>query len=511
MDEAQVNERNGEPRGGLPHRTEVFRLAKIVGVATIVASAVSNEYGSGVNFVAPQSVGVYPRIENLVPLAMFITGLVLFPKVFLFMRFSKAMPTAGSTYAWISRTLSLPVAFVATIVWLIGFGGAIGVISFTFGTFLGQAFASAGWPGAQALVTTPGHIIIGLAAIWAIFGLHSSGVRSYSFFIRLLLILIIVSAVTMAVYGFITPPAHFLTLAHAQTGVVLAQPSNTHATLGAFLSVMTLLVFSYGGINSAPTLGGEARDPGRTMPRGILIAWGVAIVLYTLVTLALFQVVPWWSVPELVKAGHSSLTTVPGLIGVIAPRAMAVTFSLLVAIIVGKTLAPQLMASSRTLFGLGEDHMLPDVFATTNSRKAPVVSLAVAALVGSGFLVEVAITGFSIGVIIRSFSILIILAILGLGVLNVRFGQRRRFLDKPWAAAATRGWGAPVAAVLGIVIAVVLVGSVLTVAHEGLGLQPWFQAIVAIAIGLALYFWALARAKRQGISLGAVVQEPPLE
>ena len=490
---------------------DALKLAKVVGVATVVASAVANEYGSGVNFVAPQSVGVYPQIENLVPLAMFITGIVLLPKVFLFMRFSKAMPTAGSTYAWISRTLSLPIAFVVTIIWLIGFAGAIGVIAFTFGTFLGQAFTAAGWPGAHALLTTSGHIIIGIAAIWAVFGLHATGVRSYSIFVRILFVLIVISAVIMTIYGFVTPSSHFLSAAHAQTGVALTQPRNSHATLSAFLSVMTLLVFSYGGINSAPTLGGEARDPQHTMPRGIFLAWAVAIVLYTIVTLALFQVVPWWTVPELVKAGDSSLTTVPGLIGVIAPKAVAVGFSLLVAIIVGKTLAPQMMASSRTLFALGQDHMLPDAFARTNSHKVPTVGLATMAILGSAFLVEISTTGFSAGVIVRSFSILIVLAVLALGVLNVRYGQRSRFSDKSWASTATKGWGPPVAAVLSIIVAVILVHAVLTVANKGIFYQPWFQTMLSIVVGIILYVWAVIRARARKIDLGTVIAEAPVE
>lgn len=501
----------GKQTGVRNKPTEVFRLAKVVGVATVVASAVSNEYGAGVNFVAPQSVGVYPHIENLVPLAMFVTGIVLLPKVFLFMRFSKAMPTSGSTYAWISRTLSLPVAFVTIILWLVGMAGAVGVISFTFGTFLGQALSAAGWTGAHVLLTKQGHIIIGLAIIWVIFGIHVTGVRSYSVFIRLLLALIVISAVTMAIYGFATPPAHFLAVAHAKTGLSFSQPTNSHATLGAFLSVMTLLVFSYGGISSAPTLGGESRNSERTMPRGILLAWAVAIVLYTLVTLALFHVVPWWTVSHLVKTGHSSLVTVPGLIGVIAPKAVSVAFSLVVAIIVGKTVAPQLMTLSRTLFALGQDHMLPDVFANTNSRKAPVFGLAVSALVGSAFLVEISLTGFSVGVIVRSLSILIVLIVLGLGVLNVRFVQKQRFAGKSWAEAATNGWGPPVAAVLGIVISAVLIHAVLTVAHKGLGYQPWFQSVLAIALGIILYFWAVIRARGRGIDLGYVVAEAPLE
>lgn len=492
-------------------RSGRYRLAKAVGAATIIASALSAEYGSGVNFVAPQSVGVYPGVHNLVPLAMFATGLVLLPKVFLFMRFSRAMPTAGSTYAWISRTLSLPVAFVATILWLVGVAGGIGVIAFTFGTFLGQALTTAGWPEAHLLLTTPGHIIVGLAAIWMVLALHVTGVRSYSIFIRLLVALIVISAVVMGIYGFTTPATQFVTAAGHATGATLTAPPRTPTSFGAFLSVMTLMVFAYGGINSAPTLGGEVRDASRAMPRGILGAWASAIVLYTLVTLALFHAVAWWAVPELVKAGHASMTTVPGVMSAIAPKAVSIAFSLLVALIVGKTLAPQLMACSRTLFALSQDHMLPDALATTNKHKAPALALLTTAIAGSAFLVEISETGFAVGVIVRSFSILVVMAVLGLGVLNVRFGQRGKFIGKEWATVATRGWAPPAAAVIAIIVGFILVRSVLTVPHAVLAAQPWFQTVVVVVAASVLYGWAAIRAKRRGIDVGAVVARAPLE
>ncbi|MEE3500156.1 hypothetical protein [Acidiphilium acidophilum] len=63
-----------------------YRLDKSLGLFAIVASAVTQEYGAGINFIVPQSIGVYPGIANLVPLAMFATGMVIFLKVFLYGR-----------------------------------------------------------------------------------------------------------------------------------------------------------------------------------------------------------------------------------------------------------------------------------------------------------------------------------------------------------------------------------------------------------------------------------------
>jgi len=80
------------------------KLARVLGLAVVVASAISQVYGASINYITVNSLSVYPGVEYLVPLAMFVTGILLFPKVFLWMRFARFMPRAGATYVWISRT-----------------------------------------------------------------------------------------------------------------------------------------------------------------------------------------------------------------------------------------------------------------------------------------------------------------------------------------------------------------------------------------------------------------------
>ena len=57
-----------------------YRLAKALGVLAITASAVSAEYGSGINYVSVQSLSVYPDVKGLVPLAMFVCGIAMLGK-----------------------------------------------------------------------------------------------------------------------------------------------------------------------------------------------------------------------------------------------------------------------------------------------------------------------------------------------------------------------------------------------------------------------------------------------
>ena len=55
----------------------------------ITASAVSAEYGSGINYVSVQSLSVYPDVKGLVPLAMFVCGIAMLPKAYLIAAFSR--------------------------------------------------------------------------------------------------------------------------------------------------------------------------------------------------------------------------------------------------------------------------------------------------------------------------------------------------------------------------------------------------------------------------------------
>ncbi len=492
-------------------RQELFKLAKVVGITTIVASAISQEYASGVNLIAPQSVGVYPRIEGLVAVAMFVTGIFLLPKIFLFARFSSTMPSAGSTYTWISRTISGPVSFVVSFVWFVGVAAAIGVIAFAFTTFLSGAFALAGWPGSTFLLSAAGRLIIGLLAIWLAVFVNLRGVKHYSMWIRVFLILVVVAAVLAVAYSLGTSTTHFLSSAETRTGVKLAAPAHQSTTVGAFLSVCTLFVFAYGGVNAAPTLGGETRESKTTMPRAIYVAWTSIVIIYTVVVASIFQLVPWWAVAELTAAKQTDATSLTGLISIVAPRAVGVIYSFLVAVIVVKALLPQILGCSRTMFAWGQDHILPEIISKTNKRNVPSVAIIITATLGSLFLFESVFTGFTSGVIVRSFSVLLVMAVLGVGVLNVRFGQKLRFLDKPWVTEAVRGPGPLVAALLAIVIAVVLVHATLTIADKPLIDQPWLQGLIILLVGVSLSIFGRFDARRRGVDMKMVLEQAPVE
>lgn len=486
-----------------------YRLAKAVGVVAVAASALSQEYGSGINFVLVNSLGQYPRVTWLVPYAMIAAGIVLLPKVILFMRFSQFVPRAGSTYVWLTRSLNLPLGFVVAFLWFIGTAGATGFLAFSFGTFFASTFGSAGLTATWA-TSIAGHLVLGLILIWLIFLLHYSGVRNYGTFVTIILGVVLLAALITLFYGFTTSQATFLHDTVASGVHLSGAPASQTPSLGSFLSVITLFMFAYGGLTAATSLGGEARQARYTMPRGIFWGWLGAFILFSLVALALFHAVPWWVVGQLIKAGHPELATTPGLIGLVAPRALAVLVNFLVMIIVGKTIAPQMMDASRYLFAWAEDHLLPAAFLHTAPSKAPDVALVTSAGLASLFLLEATLAGWQIGVLLRSVSLVLVFGMLGVGVLYLRFNSRSQ--EPGVLQELVSGWWMPVVAVLAIVVAIFLIGGVLVVPKTPFWLQPTVQGVVALVIGALLYLLAQRRAEQQGMNISALARrELPVE
>ncbi|HTX04056.1 MAG TPA: APC family permease [Candidatus Acidoferrales bacterium] len=468
-----------------------FRLAKVAGVLAVCASAVSQEYGSGINFVMVNSLSQYPAVKWLVPLAMFAAGIVLIPKVALFARLSTIAPRAGSSYVWLTRSLNLPVGFIAAFLWFVGVGAAGGFLAFASAPFIGAFLTSVGVDGSWC-TTVIGHLVIGLLAIWILFALHSSGVHNYATFVSVMFVLVLIAAAITVAYGFGTSQDYFLQKVAAFVPGIPATPTDTSPpSLGAFISTITLFMFAYGGLTAATSLGGEAREPReKTMPRGIVYGFATALVLYTLIAFALFHAVPYWAVGPLILAKKQALATTPGLISLIAPKAASAFLNFLVAVIVVKTIAPGMLDCSRYLFAWANDGLLPAAFAETNRNKAPQLALMTIALLDTLFLFEATFIGWSIGVVVRSISLVLVFGMVGVGIYNMKYGSAK---NSELARVVKDHPDVLVWAPLAIIIAVILIASVIVVPKAPWYFQPSFQGLISILIAIWIYMTAVKR------------------
>ncbi|MEM3191255.1 MAG: amino acid permease [Candidatus Parvarchaeota archaeon] len=462
--------------------SQTLKLAKVVGWFTIMASAVSQEYGAGINAVATTSLGPYPGVGNLVPLAMFITGLLLIPKVFMFQRFGGVMPSSGGEYAWMSRTVHPRIGFYIHFLYFAGIIAAIGFVAYTVGSTLASTLVGFGITGGAWFATFSGHLLVGLIIIWAIFGIHFSGVRSYGVLVIIIFGIILAAALISMTIGFGTSQT---AMSSALSSKVFHGPIPTTKvpplTYGSFFGTMTLFIFAYGGLSAAPLLGGEAKNAKRNVPIGIIAAWIVAIVLFSLVTFAVFHVLSASNAIALIKSNHSYYATVPGILSLVAPPVVGDVLSILVTIIIAKTIAPEMMAASRTLYAWSRDSTIPKIFGHTNRFKVPDFSLFIVALVGTLFLVETCFVGVFV-VAIRSISILLVIFFVGVGVLLTA----RKKEKKEWEKKVTT-ISMIIAAIAGIIVAIVMIPSVIWVPQTPLFFQPSFQILLSLIIAVIIY------------------------
>ncbi|MGH8319413.1 MAG: APC family permease [Steroidobacteraceae bacterium] len=481
-------------------------LVRTVGVVVVALSAVAQEYGSGINFVMPHSLETYPAIEGLVPLAMLVAGIVLIPQVVLFARYSIVIPRAGATYVWLTRGLGAYAGFAIGFIWFVGICGAIGFLAYATGTFLGDAAHASGF-AAQWFTTPIGHLVTGFAAIWLLTGLHVSGVKNYGYLIYAAGVLVLLAAVIVIVAGFAAAPASAVAKISAVAGIH-PMPRPSHPSVAAFVSVIGLLMFAYGGLDASTSLAGEVTDARRNMPRGIVAGWAIALVLYTLVSYAVFHAVPWWSALPIVESGHGYLLTTPALIGLLTPRPIDVFLNVLVAAVVVKTIAPQLLDASRFLFAWAQDGFLPEQFAGTNAAHAPAAAIVLSAVMGSIFLLDAVFGGWQIGVAVRAISIALVFGGLGLATMLLAWWPSWRRVHE-FALQCTHG-----AFVKGMAVCAVLIGAILavSVAYErgtAWYLQPWFQLAVATLLSVGLALRAHRRTILQGGDFHARFRTPP--
>jgi amino acid transporter len=156
---------------------------------------------------------------------------------------------------------------------------------------------------------------------------------------------------------------------------------------GVFAALTGGVVFALQGFEQAVQLAGEARNPKRDLSRAILTAMAIGAVLYSLLQIVMIggldprNIVNGWTQP---------LGTDPSDYGAWYTLALAVGAGWLAKVlIIDAVISPAgtgvvyVTTTARLSYALGEEREMPRALATTNDKGVPVVSILVAAVVGS--------------------------------------------------------------------------------------------------------------------------------
>ena len=278
-------------------------------------------------------------------------------------------------------------------------------------------------------------------------------------------------------------------LAVAVVASLQFNPANFHAGggflpfgfHGVFAALTGGVIFSMQGFEQAVQLAGEARNPKRDLSRAILAAMAVGAVLYTALQVVMIGAL---EPAHILKGWSKPLGTDPSDYGAWYTLALALGAGWLAkALIIDAVISPAgagvvyIATSARISFALGEEREMPTVLATTNDKGVPVVSILVAAVVGSIALGPFKSWAALVNVVTGAVAIMYAFAPVSLAALHKVDGNRPRSYRVPLPS---------------IVLPAAFCSANLIIYWEGFA-TVW-KLVCAMVVGLILFSWGAWRA-----------------
>jgi APA family basic amino acid/polyamine antiporter len=384
-----------------------------------------------------------------------------------------AMPEAGGSYAFLREIYNRDragrmISFLY--IWQLGFSAPLSIASGCIG--LAQ-YAAYLWPALNASVLgSPIHASSLLAAATCVLAVTML-YRNVSAITRIAWVL--TGGVLLTIGAVIVAGA-----THFHPALLAPSPGAFTLNVGFFegLGAATLLAtYDYWGYYSVCFLGGEVRDPSRTIPRAVL--WSIVIVaaLYLMMNVSVLGVIP---LSDLSHAGAAKFAVV----AVLMERTFGATAARVLALLVMWTAFASvfslLLAYSRAPYAAALDGNYFRIFARLHPRhKFPSASLLALGAVATIFCF------FSLAQVIAALvaiRILLQYVLQQIGVIVLR--QRRPQMPRPF-----RIWLYPLPPLLALTGFLFIVFS----RHEAS--RELLDALIVAATGSSLY---LIRAKKRG-------------
>lgn len=339
------------------------RLGAVSGAGVIVGLMV----GSGI-FRVPSVVAGH--VESVVPVAgLWVAGggLALLGALSL-AELAAMYPRTGGIYVYLREVYGPLVAFLYGWTRLLVLAPAsIGAIALICAAYLRSLLPLGGLSESEVAVA----VIVAVAAL---------NVRSVS-----------ASAVTgnalsaLKVAGLVVLGLALLWLGDAGGGslaTVGSGPGAPPASWSAFGLALVTVMWTYSGWSAVTALGGEMRDPGRTLPRALALGTAVVVAAYLVVNAGYLLVLP-------ADAMAASPLVAADAAGAAAGSAARHLVAVLVAVSTFGALHAAMMYNPRIFYAMAEDGLLFRPFGRAHERyRTPHLAVTLSALLGIGFVLS---------------------------------------------------------------------------------------------------------------------------
>jgi len=429
--------------GSSPPAQPRHDLIRAIGRWSLVALVVNSIIGSGV-FGLPSTVAAL--IGDYSPYAVLAAGAGMSVIMGCFAEVASRFQEAGGPYLYarvaFGRLMGIQTAWM---LWL-GQVSAPAANANLFVIYLGEFFPHAKDPLPRAIILT---VLVGLLTI-----INIRGVRAGTQVSNLFTAAKLVPLFGVIVLGLFVLQHHSWNIATAP----IAAPGASQ-----WLKAMLLLVFAYGGFETALAPMSEAKNPRRDAPFALFAALLICTVMYALIQWVVIGVLPDAAHSQRPLADVARLAVGPVGAGLVAVAALISFYGYLSAKILGMPRVP---------FALAEQGDFPKAFAAVHRRfHTPYISILVFAALVWGF----ALVGeFKWNVTLSAVARLLYY---GVGCAALPILRRK---EPVGASAMFRLPAGNLLAVVGVILCVVLVTRV-----------DFGQSMILVGtIGLALVNWA---------------------
>jgi amino acid transporter len=356
-------------------------LNRSLGLVGLTATGVCSMIGASI-YVVPFMIQ-----RNVPGIGPYVLPAFLFasiPAIFAALAYSmlaSAMPRAGGSYLYASRSLHPFWGFVASFSQWFGLSIVIGVIAYVVVPFFRDVAYALDWTMLanwldQGLV----RVVLALVLLWFFIGINILGLSFYERTLIPLMLLMFVLGFVVIVAGLSYSQGEYLTALATQGGrqVDLIEIPFNWTT---FLSASAILFSSYIGFDSIAQAGGEAKNPVRNLPRAIGLAITVVGFFYISFTYAVYHTVPWQFVAE---EAQSKDLTAAGLLSLLLPSGIGIAILLGAAIALLNDLPAMILSVSRLVFAWAEDGIFPKKLAAIHPKyQTPVPAILLSGSVSS--------------------------------------------------------------------------------------------------------------------------------
>lgn len=363
-------------------------MERNLGLLEVIAISMGSMIGSGI-FILPGVAFLEIGTASVV-LAFLIGGILTIPTALSAAELSTAIPESGGSYLYIQRGMGPLLGSIAGIGnWLVlNFKTALALIGgIPYLIYIIPAVDEIDLLGLEPIVLLSILLTILFTVVNAVSAESAGKAQNY-----------IVGLMMLALAMLLIGSAPSLTTSNPAEVFNIAGDGSDTGGAGAFIATISLVFISYAGVIKVTSVAEEIENPGKNIPRGIIISLAVTTFIYVAVTyVTVFTLDIQMLASEVpIAEGGLSESGEGAIIALVAEEtigrigAIIVVVSALLAL--ASTANSGILSASRYPFSMARDNLAPAIFEKLSARSAvPVYSVLL-----TGVLVIIMVTFFPV-------------------------------------------------------------------------------------------------------------------